>query len=110
MPKGKLPASFRDPSGFLFTRKGELYRQINKAYTNEYGLLMRSGLYEKLAKARLIIPHEEVDVQPLEPLLAFKVIMPGITALRSQIYPHSQPNPRGTAPARIGNDSRTAGD
>ncbi len=76
MTKGKLPASFRDPSGFLFTREGVLYRQVNREYTDEYGMLMRSGLYEKLVKARLLVAHEEVEVQPLEPLLAFKVIRP----------------------------------
>ncbi|MEW5829741.1 MAG: SAM-dependent methyltransferase, partial [Chloroflexota bacterium] len=70
MTKGKLPASFRDPSGFLFTREGVLYRQVNREYTDEYGMLMRSGLYEKLVKAGLLVAHEEVEAQPAEPLLA----------------------------------------
>lgn len=58
---GQLSASFRDPSGFLFCRGGVLYRQVNHAYEREYARLMESGLYERLVKARLLIPHIEVD-------------------------------------------------
>ncbi|MDO8754671.1 MAG: hypothetical protein Q7J80_12305, partial [Anaerolineales bacterium] len=57
----RLPASFRDPSGFLFYRSGVLYRQINRAYEKDYARLMDSGLYEKLVKAGLLIPHVESD-------------------------------------------------
>jgi hypothetical protein len=77
MPKAeKLSASFRDPSGFLFTRSGILYRQINRAYSKDYARLVDSGLYEKLVKAGLLIPHVEVDQPPAESDLAFKVIQP----------------------------------
>ena len=75
---GQLSASFRDPSGFLFSRNGALYRQINRAYENEYARLMDSGLYEKLVKAGLLIPHREVDQVPADPKgeAAFKIIQP----------------------------------
>ena len=61
----RLPASFRDPSGFLFDRSGVLYRQINRAYEKDYARLMDSGLYEKLVKAGLLIPHVESDQSQL---------------------------------------------
>ena len=73
---GQLSASFRDPSGFLFSRSGVLYRQINRAYEKEYARLMDSGLYEKLVKAGLLIPHIEVDQAPAEKDTSFKVIQP----------------------------------
>ncbi len=57
---GPLPSSFRDPSGFLFKRDGTLYRQVNRSYADDYDHLMRSGLYEALVKAGLLVPHEEV--------------------------------------------------
>jgi hypothetical protein len=60
----KLGASFRDPSGFLFTRDGILYRQVNQVYAADYMRLMDSGLYEKLVKAGLLIPHTELDLYP----------------------------------------------
>ena len=72
----QLSASFRDPSGFLFSRNGILYRQINRAYAEDYARLMDSGLYEKLVKANLLIPHVEVDQAPAESEAAFKVIQP----------------------------------
>ena len=72
----QLPASFRDPSGFLFTDKGILYRQINRAYSNDYARLMDSGLYGKLVKAGLLIPHVESDYVPAGSGAAFKVIQP----------------------------------
>jgi hypothetical protein len=64
--KGQLSASFRDPSGFLFSRDGVLYRQVNRKYEQEYTRLMESGLYEKLTKAGLLIPHAEVDQPTIE--------------------------------------------
>jgi ribosomal protein L11 methylase PrmA len=74
----QLSASFRDPSGFLFTENGILYRQINRAYEKDYARLLDSGLYEKLVKAGLLIPHEESNQAPLESAdaSAFKVIQP----------------------------------
>lgn len=72
----KLAASFRDPGGFLFTRDGILYRQINRAYSNDYARLMDSGLYARLIKAGLLIPHVEVEQSPVESKDAFKVIQP----------------------------------
>jgi len=71
-----LSASFRDPSGFLFTRNGILLRQINRAYADDYARLMESGLYEKLVKTGLLIPHAEVDAKPADSSIAFKVIQP----------------------------------
>ena len=72
----RLGASFRDPSGFLFTRQGELYRQVNQGYAPHYDALMRSGLYERLVKAGLLIPHQEVAVEPADPAQAYRVIQP----------------------------------
>jgi hypothetical protein len=55
----QLSASFRDPSGFLFTENGILYRMINESYGENYSLLMNSGLYAELVRENLLIPHEE---------------------------------------------------
>ena len=63
------PASFRDPSGFLFTREDE-------PYAAEYDLLMTSGLYESLVNKGYLIPHEEVETEPVDRTQAYKVIKP----------------------------------
>jgi len=72
----RLGASFRDPSGFLFSREGVLYRQINKVYQEHYDQLMSSKLYAKLVYDGLLIPHEEVSEEPEEPISAYRVIKP----------------------------------
>jgi hypothetical protein len=69
-------ASFRDPSGFLFTRAGILYRQINRSYAADYEHLMSSGLYAKLVENGRLVPHREVEVEPADPALVYKVIEP----------------------------------
>ena len=56
------PSSFRDPSGCVFYRDGELYRQVNRSYKEDYNQLMQSGLYESLVRDGLLIPHHEVDL------------------------------------------------
>ncbi len=81
-----LSASFRDPSGFLFRRDGVLYRQVNQFYQADYDLLMQSGLYERLVKAKKLIPHQEVDTTPAVPELAYRVIQPEAVAFISYPY------------------------
>ena len=58
------PASFRDPAGLVFSRDGVLLRQINRgAGHDDYEALMRSGgLYETLAGAGHLIPHQAADL------------------------------------------------
>ena len=72
----RLSSSFRDPNGFIFKQGDTLYRQVNQSYASEYSMLMESGLYDKLTKIGILIPHEDVNVTPAEPAQAFKVIQP----------------------------------
>lgn len=67
-----LPASFRDPSGFVFRRDGQVLRQVNPVYREHFDRLMDSGLYAALAKDRLLLPHEELPA----PAGAYKLLRP----------------------------------
>jgi hypothetical protein len=73
----KVSASFRDPSGFMFKKEGLFYRQVNLDYKKDYDLLMSSGLYKQLSKAKALIAHDEMPLEmaPL-PEKAYKVIKP----------------------------------
>lgn len=82
----QLTASFRDPSGFLFTREGILYRQINQKYRSEYDKLIQSGLYDTLVKDQLLVPHQEVDAAPANPDISYKVIQPDLVPFVSYPY------------------------
>ncbi|MDQ6845217.1 MAG: class I SAM-dependent methyltransferase [Bacteroidota bacterium] len=55
------PASFKDPSGFVFQKDFSFYRQVNQLYAEEYDLLMSSGLYQELTDKKYLIPHAETD-------------------------------------------------
>jgi len=79
-------SSFRDPSGFIFRRNEVLYRQVNHIYKEDYDCLIESGLYTALLEAELLIPHEEVDVQPIYPDKSYKVIKPEL--IRFISYPY----------------------
>jgi hypothetical protein len=81
-----LNSSFRDPCGFLFSRDGALYRQVNTVYSAAYDHLMVSGLYETLVDRKLLIPHVESDVPPEIPETAYKIIRPEELPFIS--YPH----------------------
>jgi hypothetical protein len=70
-----LSGSFRDPSGFLFTRGGELFRQVNKIYAPDYDRLMTSGLYDKLVETGRLIQHTEVILDATAPE-AHKILRP----------------------------------
>ena len=72
----RVSGSFRDPSGFVFTRDGEYYRQVNRSYSECYDRLMGSGLYDALVGQGLLVPHRESDERSPEPQDAYKVLAP----------------------------------
>jgi hypothetical protein len=57
-----LDSSFRDPSGFVFTRAGVLYRQVNRVFAPAFEAVSGSGLYDELSRQGLLIPHQVVSL------------------------------------------------
>jgi hypothetical protein len=55
-----LTSSFRDPSGFIFSYAGSIYRQVNRCYSKEYDRFIESGLYDKLVGRGLLVSHHEI--------------------------------------------------
>lgn len=60
----RVGGSFRDPAGFVFTRHGSVFRQVNRCAAADYDLLMGSGLYDALVAEELLVAHDEVDEPP----------------------------------------------
>jgi len=82
-----LSASFRDPSGFLFTQNAVLYRQINSEYQPVYEKLINSGLFQSLTKKGWLIPHEEMtDIEPAKSEICFRIIKPELVEFISYPY------------------------
>ena len=83
---GRLPSSFRDPSGFLFVQDGQLYRQVNKTYRTHYDHLISSGLYENLVECGLLIPHSEASPACAAGDEVYKVLRPEMVPFVSYPY------------------------
>ena len=82
----RIPGSFRDPSGFVFQRNGQIFRQINSIYQEDYEHLMSSGLYNRLTTSGLLVKHQEVQIKPLSPENCYKVIHPEQVSFISYPY------------------------
>jgi SAM-dependent methyltransferase len=56
------PGSFRDPSGFVFSRDGALLRQINSSFAADWDDLVTSGLLTTLQQSGLLIGHQPAPI------------------------------------------------
>jgi hypothetical protein len=56
-----IDSSYRDPSGFMFTSDGVLYRQVNKIFKENFDHFINSGCYDHLVKNKWLIPHIELS-------------------------------------------------
>ncbi len=79
----RLRASFRDPSGHLFTRDGTLYRRLNHSYQSHYDQLMSSGLYQHLVDQGDLISHREATLARAG---GYKIIQPAVIPFVSYPY------------------------
>ena len=80
------PASFRDPSGFVFRRDGVLYRQVQPSAAADWDAFRSSGLYERLLADRAIVEHEDVALEMAATPGAAAVIRP--RAIEFISYPY----------------------
>lgn len=68
--------SFRDPSGFICQRNGEIFRQINQCYADDFKFVEATGLLQKLWDLKDLIPHQEEEIDNAFSLNAYKVLKP----------------------------------
>jgi len=81
-----VASSFRDPSGFLFYHNGSIFRQVNTIYRSNYDRLMDSGLYNSLVDARLLVSHEEIEIEGMSSDKANKILKPEVIPFISYPY------------------------
>jgi hypothetical protein len=80
------PASFRDPSGFIFRLNGKIYRQVNKSFAEDYDSLMSSGLYSELVKKEWLVSHNESGEVVIDKDRCYKTLVPEQLAFISYPY------------------------
>ena len=71
-----VEGSFRDPSGFVYTRDGTVYRQVNNSFRHHFEAFLASGLYDELVRDSLLVPHEQVGLELSATPEAYAVIRP----------------------------------
>ena len=54
------PASWRDPSGFIFEKDNTVYRQVNQSFKEHFDFFISSGCYDHLIKKEFLISHEVI--------------------------------------------------
>jgi len=54
--------SFRDPSGLVFSKDGKIYRSIFRPGAKDFEAARDADVYNKLIKAGLLLPHDEVNI------------------------------------------------
>jgi hypothetical protein len=62
-PVERDAGSFRDPSGFVFWRDGQPYRQIQRRFAAEWDAFETSPLKDRLIAAGRLIPYEPVSIE-----------------------------------------------
>ena len=54
------PSSYRDPSGFIFYHDGQLYRQVNQCFRDDFDTFISGGLFDHLTGKKLLISHQAI--------------------------------------------------
>lgn len=72
----RISSSFRDPDGFVYRRGETLLRQVNRSYRQDFETFIRSGLYDELVEAGLLVPHQERSTDSALTSEAFLVLEP----------------------------------
>lgn len=76
--------SFRDTAARVVKKESAYYRYIFHEYKSEYDHLMQSGLYKELTEKRLLIEHQEIEIDTDDPKV-YKLLYP--TQIPFQSYP-----------------------
>jgi hypothetical protein len=87
MPDARpIGASFRDPHGFVFTIDGVVHRQIAERHREQFDLLLSSGLYDRLVRDGLLIPHTDAPLDLAMGPDAYRIIRPEQVSFVSYPY------------------------
>ncbi len=85
-PINHHPASFRDPSGFIYEKEGTVYRFVSTVYQSHYELLQSSGLAAELLKKKVLLPYTELAENHTGRADWYKTLQPQKLAFLSYVW------------------------
>jgi len=68
------PSSFRDPSGYVFYKDNQVFRNVHHVYRKNYDSLISTGLYQELVEHKLLIRSDECSETVELGLNSYKVL------------------------------------
>lgn len=83
------PSSFRDPSGFIFTKDNIVYRQVNSVFKVNFDYFIKSGCCNKLQEKGLLIQHEIINDNLTQGYNCYLTLKP--TPVNFISYPYEWP-------------------
>jgi hypothetical protein len=81
-----VPASFRDPAGFVWTDGGAIYRHVGSEHREHFDAFISSGLYDELVSDGMLVPHEETTAVESPRPGAYKILKPEVVDFISYPY------------------------
>lgn len=81
-----VPASFRDPAGFVWTDGATIFRHVGQEHREHYDRMLGSGLYDSLVADGMLVPHEETTEVASPRPDAYKVLRPEVVDFISYPY------------------------
>ena len=81
-----VPASFRDPAGFVWADGGAIYRHVGEGHREHYDAFMSSGLYDELVGEGMLVPHVETTEVASPRPGAYKILKPEVVDFISYPY------------------------
>ena len=70
------PASFRDPSGFVFLRDGHILRQVSSPYATKWQAVRSSGFLQEAVSRGWLLPFEELPASQGSDQMAVATLRP----------------------------------
>jgi hypothetical protein len=81
-----VPASFRDPAGFVWTDGETIFRHVGQEHREHYDRMLSSGMYDALVADAMLVPHEETREVASPRPDAYKILRPEVVDFISYPY------------------------
>lgn len=76
IPSSKHPASYRDPSGYVYQHEGIFYRFVRNTYQKHYDFANFNNIYKKAIEKNLLLNFREINEKHINDETFYKTLLP----------------------------------